>query len=204
SEDYRYFQEPDLVPVAPGDDWLSRVAASLPPLPAQRRDRLAEAAPAVSSSDIALVVELGLDDLVVAAVTAGADPRIAVNRAANEVAAAIADAGRIDPEGFGRLVKMESGGQLTATQSKAVLGEMLRDGGDPESIARAHGFEAMGSDALSAAIDDVIAANPAEWEKFVGGDQKVMGALIGKVMAATDRKANGADVTTELRRRAGR
>jgi aspartyl-tRNA(Asn)/glutamyl-tRNA(Gln) amidotransferase subunit B len=208
SEDYRYFPEPDLVPVAPDDDWLAAVAAGLPVLPAARRDRLAEAvgtAPGVGTAEVGLLVELGLDDLVVAAVAAGADGRIAVNRAANEIAAARA-AGEANVEleaaTFGRLVAMEADGRLTPTQAKSVLAELLASGGDPEAIARAKGYEALSADALSGFVDQVITENPAEWEKMRAGDPKIVGFLIGRVMKLARGNADGASVTEELRRRA--
>ena len=73
---------------------------------------------------------------------------------------------------------MESGGQLSATQSKAVLGALLeRGGGDPAALAKEMGFEALASDTLGAVLDEVIAANPDEWARFVEGDDKVMRVL---------------------------
>ena len=105
---------------------------------------------------------------------------------------------------FATLVSLEGAGELSATQSKEVLGELLASGGDPEEIARRMGFESMGQDALSEAIDRVVADNPVEWDKFLSGDDKVQGALIGQVMKATRGKANGAAVSAELaHRRAG-
>ena len=209
SEDYRYFPEPDLVPVAPDDDWLAAVAAGLPTLPAARRDRLAEvvgSAAGVGTAEVALLVELGLDDLVVAAVGEGADPRVAVNRATNEIAAARSSgeaALSLSPSSFARLVAMEAEGRLTATQAKTVLAELLSSGGDPEAIAKAKGFEALSADALTGFVDQVISENPAEWEKYRSGDQKVMGFLVGKVMKLARGNADGAAVTAELRKRAG-
>ena len=202
SEDYRYFQEPDLVPIAPDDEWLAAVAAGLPALPAVRRDRLAEAA-GVAPADVALLVEMGLDDLVLSAIAAGADPRLAVNRAANEVAADLDHADALDPRAFATLLTMEGSGKLTATQAKAVLGDMLATGGDPVAIAAARGFEALAEDALGAAVEEAVAAHPAEWERLREGDQKLMGFFVGRVMKATRGRADGGAVTAELRRRAG-
>ena len=206
SHDYRYFPEPDLVPVAPSGEWLESVRASMPPLPAERRELLATAVGAASGDDdgVALVVEQGLDRLVLAAVDAGGDARIALNRAANEVAAEL-DAGlRLDPGSFAALVRMEGDGALSATQSKRVLTELLGEGGgDPAAVAARLGFEAMSADSLAGAVDDAIAANPDEWERFKGGEQKLAGFFVGKVMAATAGKADGKAVTALLRDRAG-
>jgi len=202
ADDYRYFPEPDLVPVAPDASWLASVESSLPVLPAQRRSALASAA-GVAASDVALLVELDLDDLVGSAIAAGADPKRAINRAANEVAADLEGARRLSVESFTALVKLEADGKLTATQAKQVLAAMLAgEGDDPAALAAAKGFEAMSSDALAAAVDEVIAANPDAWAKFVEGDPKVAGLFVGQVMKRTSGKADGRLVTELLRARA--
>ena len=107
------------------------------------------------------------------------------------------------PTDFASLLAMESGGQLSATQSKAVLSALLeRGGGDPAAVAKEMGFEALGSDALDAVLDEVIAAHPDEWARFVEGDDKLMGFFTGAVMKATSGKANGEKVAAELRQSA--
>jgi aspartyl-tRNA(Asn)/glutamyl-tRNA(Gln) amidotransferase subunit B len=198
AEDYRYFQEPDLVPVEPDDAWLSEIRASMPLLPAARRDRLAAAAGA--SPSVAMVVERGLDDLVIDAIQAGGDPGRLVVRAENDLAGG---AGRLTPRSFARLSTMEAGGQLTATQAKTVLAVLVGEGGDPEAVAAAHGFEAMADDALASAVDAAIASDPGAWEKFQAGDGKVTGYFVGQVMKTTQGKADGKAVTSLLRQRAG-
>jgi aspartyl-tRNA(Asn)/glutamyl-tRNA(Gln) amidotransferase subunit B len=202
SEDYRYFPEPDLVSLAPEASWVEAVSSSLPVLPAARRARLAEMTSA-PSEDVAILVANGLDSLVLAAVDAGADPRTAVNRATNELSGAPEGSVLPSPDRFARLVAMESGGELTATQAKAVLGDMLSSGRGPEEVAKERGFEALGDDALGEAVAAVIEANPAEWERFKDGDNKVVGFFVGQVMKATRGNADGGAVTAELRRRAG-
>jgi aspartyl-tRNA(Asn)/glutamyl-tRNA(Gln) amidotransferase subunit B len=200
--DYRYFPEPDLVPVEPDDEWRTSVRTCLPVLPAERRARLAQAA-GMAPADVALLVENDLDDLVQAAIAEGADPRIAVNRAANELAAEIDAARKLSAQAFARLVGMEATGKLTATQSKVVLGELLATGSDdPESIAKAKGFEAMDESALVALVDSLIAEKAAEWERFKGGEQKLMGLFVGEAMKRTQGKADGKAVTRLLQERA--
>jgi aspartyl-tRNA(Asn)/glutamyl-tRNA(Gln) amidotransferase subunit B len=204
SHDYRYFPEPDLVPLRPSAEWKDEVRAALGPMPGARRTRLATAVgDASSATDVALVVELGLDGLVTAAIDDGADARIAVNRAMNEVATDLDAAATLDPKAFATVVKMESAGELTPTQSKTVIATLLVEGGDPHTIAEEHGFEAMGADALEAAVDGAIAAHPKDFEDLKAGNQKVVGMFVGQVMKATGGKANGKEVTTILRRKAG-
>ena len=208
ANDYRYFPEPDLVALAPEAAWQDRVRTALGPMPAERRARLAAAlggAPSGPEMDqIRAVVGLGLDGLVAAATDAGVPPALAVARAANEVAAQSEAGLRLEPGAFAGLLTMEAQGQLSATQSKAVLGALLeRGGGDPSAVAKEMGFEALGADALGAVLDEVVAEHPDEWGRFVGGDDKLTGFFTGKVMQATSGRANGKEVAAELRRRRG-
>ena len=96
---------------------------------------------------------------------------------------------------------MEGAGELTATQAKDVLAEMLGAGGDPAAIAKARGYQVLSSDALTAAVDEVIAAEAELCARFRAGDDKVLGALVGKVMDATQRRADGKLVPALLRER---
>jgi aspartyl-tRNA(Asn)/glutamyl-tRNA(Gln) amidotransferase subunit B len=198
--DYRYFPEPDLVPVQPSDEWLAEVRSSIPVLPAERRAALAAEAGSSSVADVAVVIERGLDALVRAAIAAGADPDRVVTHAVHNLA--VEGAANLDPERLANLVKMETEGKLTATQAKKVLAEMLEHGGDPVSIAADLGFEAMDPGALAAVVDQLVADNPAEFDRLKGGDQKVMGFFVGKAMKATQGKADGKVVTALLRERA--
>jgi aspartyl-tRNA(Asn)/glutamyl-tRNA(Gln) amidotransferase subunit B len=198
--DYRYFPEPDLVPIAPDDDWRDAVAGALPALPAARRAALAAKA-GVTPAEAALVVDRGLDGLVEAAIEGGADPRLALARAANELAADLDAARALDPAAFTELLRMEADRRLTATQAKAVLAELLASGGDPVEIAKAAGYEALGGDVLLEAVEAAVAAHPAEWARLQGGEQKLMGFFVGKVMAATKGRADGRAVTEALRAR---
>ena len=195
--DYRYFPEPDLVPLEPTDEWISEVVASLPPLPAARRAELAGVA-GVGSADVAVAVHKDLDGLLLATVEAGADPRLALTHAEHNVDPALP----LDPVAFARVVTMQVDGALTATQAKVVLAELQTTGGTPDDIAKAHGFESMDDDALASIVDEIIAANPDAWEKFVAGDAKVRGFFVGQVMRATQNKADGGAVTALLRLRA--
>jgi aspartyl-tRNA(Asn)/glutamyl-tRNA(Gln) amidotransferase subunit B len=189
--DYRYFPEPDLVALGPSTEWQDAVRRSLPLLPAERRARIAEAGGMPVTSDaVTTVVRLELDGLVSAAVSAGADAALALKRLANEVAAEL-PAGRVpDPDAFVRLLRMESEGELTPAQSRAVLRALVVEGGDPVAIAAKLGYQAMAAGALDAVVDQVVAANLVEWERYTGGDDRLAGFLIGKVKAATGGNAD--------------
>jgi aspartyl-tRNA(Asn)/glutamyl-tRNA(Gln) amidotransferase subunit B len=202
--DYRYFPEPDLVPVEPEASWVAEVDAALPVLPARRRASLAATA-GVEPADVATIVERGHDDLAAAAIAAGADARTVLNRVANDLATE--DLGGLDGDRLARLVTMETSGELTATQTKAVLAEVVATGRDPVEVAAEKGFEAMDTGALEAVVDQVIAEHPDDWAQFVDGDDKARGKLtgffVGLVMKATRGQADGKAVTALLRARAG-
>ncbi len=206
ADDYRYFQDPDLVPLAPATGTIAAIDAALPPLPAARRAELvASGGGAVSTEDAALLVERDQDGLVRAAIAAGADPGVAATRVANDLA--VDDWSPVTPEGLAALVSMEISGRLTATQSKQVLAEMADGGGAPDVIAQRRGFQAMAGDDLAAVVDQVIAGNPDAWSRFCAGDEaerkKLAGFLTGQVMRATRGQADGAAVNRLLQERAG-
>ena len=205
--DYRYFPEPDLVPVAPSDDWVSDVSSSLPVLPAARRQAVAEAA-GVSPGDDAVVTVVRLDlDRYLEAVGAAGGPQaaslVAVRRLANEVAAQTDRLGNLSEGSFAALVKMEAEGALTPAQSRDVLKELLASGGDPTEVASRLGFEALGSDALSAVVDQVIAEHPDEWERFAAGEDKLMGFFAGHIRSASGGNADMKQASALLRSRRG-
>ena len=215
--DYRYFPEPDLVALDPGPEWVDAVKASLPELPAQRRGRVAAAAGVEPSAEaVATVVRLGLDDIVLAALAAKVDPGLALRRLANEVAGELAEAnGRtadertanertadeLDPDAFLRLVALEERGELTPAQARTVLKVLVADGGDPAAIAADLGFQAMSAGVLEEVVDQVVAANPGEWARYAGGDDKLAGFFIGKIKAATAGNADLRAAADLLRRR---
>jgi aspartyl-tRNA(Asn)/glutamyl-tRNA(Gln) amidotransferase subunit B len=208
--DYRYFLEPDLVPLVPDAEWIRAVADTLGMMPAERRGRLTalldEAGGGTGSQllQVATVVELRLDDLVVEAVAAGVPSALALARTANE-AATDADAARaLDSKSYVELLTLEANGSLSATQAKAVLAELLvLGGGDPAAIARDKGFEAMSEDSLVASVGEAVVANPDEWARFCEGDDKLAGFFTMLVMKATKGQANGKAVAAELRRLRG-
>ena len=206
ADDYRYFQDPDLVPLAPSAATIAAIDADLPPLPATRRAELVAAGGgAVPASDAALLVERDQDGLVRAAVAAGAEPGLTATRVCNDLA--VDDWSRVTPEGLAALVAMEASGLLTATQAKQVLAGMAESGEAPDAIARRRGFQAMAGDDLAAVVEQVLAEHPDEWARYSSGDEtdrkKLAGFLTGQVMRATRGQADGAAVNRLLREKAG-
>ncbi len=199
ADDYRYFLEPDLVPLAPSAQWVQAVRDAMPMLPSARRTRLSEATGAPADGEAIMVVtERGQDEYVLAVGHLGGD----VGRALVHVKEAYADQGAepsVAAQDLALLTNLEVQGKLTATQAKTVLAEIVADGGgDAAAIAAAKGFEAMDSGSLETLVDQAIAANTEAWSKFCAGEGKAMGALVGAVMKLSQGKADGKQVTALL------
>ena len=204
ADDYRYFLEPDLVPLVPSSEWIAAVKSALPMLPGARRARLSAAAAVAADSEAVMsVVERGQDDYVLAVAAAGGD----IGRALVHVKEAFADepaTPRVPAADLAALTTLEVGGALTATQAKAVLAEIVANGGgDAAIIAAAKGFEAMDTGALEAMVDQAIADQLDAWAKFCAGEGKAMGALVGAVMKLSQGKADGKLVTALLNAKKG-
>ena len=198
AEDYRYFADPDLVPVDPSQDWIDEISASMPALPQQRRQALLAAGG--SADPAAIAVERDLDGLALAAIEAGAGAERVLTHIANNLA--VEGAEKLDAGHFAELVKLETAGALTATQAKQVLTEMVATGRDPATIAADRGFEAMDTSELEPLLDQIIAEHGAEWERYRQGDDKTRGKLqgifVGQVMKATRGQADGKVVSQLL------
>jgi aspartyl-tRNA(Asn)/glutamyl-tRNA(Gln) amidotransferase subunit B len=196
ADDYRYFLEPDLVPLDPSQEWISAVRSALPVLPAARRARLAEATGAAPDSEaVMVVVDRGQDEYVLEVGAAGGD----VARALVHVKEAWADSPSVPAADLATLTTLEVNGKVTATQAKIVVAELIANGGgDAEEIAAAKGFQAMSADALGPLVDQAIKENAEAWEKFCAGEGKAMGALVGAVMKLSQGKADGKMVTAVL------
>ncbi len=195
ADDYRYFPEPDLVPVELPPARLEELRGALPLLPSQRRHRLASVVgEPITSESVVVAVERGQDDQALAAISAGGDPaRVLVHVVQNLAVDGGAD---LPAERLAEVVRMEVGGDLTATQAKQVLAELVADPSRTAAeVAAAKGFEAMDTGALEAIVDQVIAANPGEWEQFCSGDdkarKKLSGFFTGQIMKASKGQADG-------------
>jgi aspartyl-tRNA(Asn)/glutamyl-tRNA(Gln) amidotransferase subunit B len=208
--DYRYFLEPDLVPLVPDAEWITAVSDTMGPMPAVRRSRLVEllveggGASDAQVDQVATVVDLDLDGLVIGAAAAGVSPALALARTSNEAANDAEAAKGLVPESYVALLSMEADGTLTATQSKVVLAEMLAHGGEPAAIASAKGFEAMSEDSLTTVVREVVDAHPDEWARYCGEDEtdrkRMEGFLTGAVMKMTRGQADARAVQAELNR----
>ncbi|MFH5823990.1 Asp-tRNA(Asn)/Glu-tRNA(Gln) amidotransferase subunit GatB [Georgenia sp. AZ-5] len=209
AEDYRYFPEPDLVPLAPPREWVEQIRANLPELPALRRRRL-EAEWGYSDAEMRDLVNAGAGDLVEATVAAGATPAAArkwwmgeLSRTAKADGVALEDLA-ITPQQVAELAALVDAGRITDKLARQVLEGVLAGEGSPEQVVVARGLEVVSDDgALDAAIDEALAANPDVVEKIRGGKVQAAGAIVGAVMKATRGKADAARVRELLMERIG-
>jgi aspartyl-tRNA(Asn)/glutamyl-tRNA(Gln) amidotransferase subunit B len=194
--DYRYFPEPDLVPLAPDPAWVAELRAGLPELPRDRRRRL-QAEWGLSDLDMQAIGNAGAVDLVEATVAAGATPEAArkwwlgeLARRANEAGVELVEVGAT-PSSVAALQALVDGGKLSDKLARTVLDGVLAGEGTPAEVMAARGL-AMVSDtgALTAAVDEAIAANPEVAAKVRDGKVAAAGVLVGAVMKATRGQAD--------------
>ncbi|MFD1716913.1 Asp-tRNA(Asn)/Glu-tRNA(Gln) amidotransferase subunit GatB [Georgenia deserti] len=200
AEDYRYFPEPDLVPLAPSREWVEQIRAGLPELPSVRRRRL-QAEWELSDAEMRDLVNAGATELVEATVAAGATPAAArkwwmgeLARTAKSDGVALEDL-PVRPEHIAELQSLVDDGRLNDKLARQALAGVLAGEGSPEEVVTARGLEIVSDDgALEAAVDEAIAANPDVVEKIRGGKVQAAGALVGAVMKATRGQADAGKV----------
>jgi aspartyl-tRNA(Asn)/glutamyl-tRNA(Gln) amidotransferase subunit B len=200
AQDYRYFPEPDLVPVAPAADWVSSIGDSLPELPRARRDRL-QAEWGLSEREFAALRNAEALDVVEATVAAGASPADArkwwlgeLARRANDSGVSVAEL-PITPEQVARVTSLVNAGSLNDRLAREVLDRVLAGEGSPDEVVASRGLAVVSDDgALVTAIDEAILANPDVADKVRSGKVAAAGVIVGAVMKATRGKADAARV----------
>lgn len=209
AEDYRYFPEPDLVPIAPDRAWVEEIRASLPELPAARRRRL-QGEWAYADAEMRDVVNAGAVELIETTIAAGASPAAArkwwmgeLARTAKQQEVELADL-PVTPTQVGQLQKLVDDGRINDKLARQVLEGVLAGEGDPEEVLVARGLEVVSDDGpLLEAIDAALAAQPDIAEKIRSGNLGPVGAIIGAVMKATRGQADAGRVRELLLERIG-
>jgi aspartyl-tRNA(Asn)/glutamyl-tRNA(Gln) amidotransferase subunit B len=199
AHDYRYFPEPDLVPLAPTDEMLAEAKAALPELPAEREERYAGLG--VSDAQARqLARDPDLGQAFEAAMAAGSASPPAL---ANWITGA-ASAREAEPGALAALVSMVEEGRVTNQAAQQVLVTLVSDGGDPAEIVEREGLGTMeGGGELEAIVDRALEAHPAEAEKVKDGQMQAIGPIIGFVMRETKGRADGKEVTALIRSKLG-
>ncbi|EJF48694.1 aspartyl/glutamyl-tRNA(Asn/Gln) amidotransferase, B subunit [Schaalia georgiae F0490] len=200
SEDYRYFPEPDLVPIRPDRAWVEELRASLPELPVAKRRRL-RAEWGYADKEMRDVINAGALELIEATVGAGCDPASArkwwmgeISRRAKEREVPLDEAG-VSPAQVAELQGLVDSGRINDKLARQALEGVLAGEGSPAQVVEARGLEVVSDDgALTAAVQEALDANPDIVEKIKGGKVKAAGALVGAVMKATRGQADAARV----------
>ena len=208
AEDYRYFPEPDLVPVAPDAKWIEELRALLPEKPADRRKRL-QTAWAVPDKEMNAMVNAELLDTVEQTVLLGADPTKArswwlgeISRIANDKAVSPTDL--ITVNDVAQIIELISKGELTDKLARQVVEGVIAKEGSPSEVIAKRGLKVVSDDSqLMKAIEEAIAAAPDTAEKVRGGNIPAAGALIGAVMKLTGGQADAAKVRELLLKHLG-
>jgi aspartyl-tRNA(Asn)/glutamyl-tRNA(Gln) amidotransferase subunit B len=209
AHDYRYFPEPDLVPIAITEAMLERAHAALPELPTQRAERFeAEGIARETAWVLASRVEVGDFYEAARSSNGGVEPQVLANWVRNELLQRVDDedlpTAKVTPEALARLVGLVATKKVTQNAGKQVLDKLVAEGGDPERIVEAEGLAAIGGgDELSPLVDAALEANADAAEKIRGGNMKAIGAIIGHVMRETKGRADGAEVTRLVREKLG-
>lgn len=194
--DYRYFPEPDLVPIEASPEWVDGLRAALPELPAERRARLAEAT-GLGPKEVGWLTR---DPDVLAyfeAAANGRDPRVVAGWVMGELQRCLREhdltmaSNTVSPERLGELIDLAQAGTVSATAAKDVLAELFTTEASPRTIVKRKGLAQISdTGALEEAVATVVAANPDLVAKFRGGKSGVLGALVGQVMRETHGRAN--------------
>jgi aspartyl-tRNA(Asn)/glutamyl-tRNA(Gln) amidotransferase subunit B len=209
AEDYRYFPEPDLVPVAPDREWVERLRNELPEIPSVRRARM-QAEWGIGDFEMQALINIDAVDLVADTVAAGVDPAAArkwwtgeLARVANERGVDLASLS-VTPVTIQRIEELIASGSLTDSLARRALEGVLAGEGDVDQVVAARGLTVVSDDSsLLAAIDAALTEQPDVADKIRGGKVQAAGAIVGAVMKATKGQADAAKVRSLLLERLG-
>ncbi len=206
AHDYRYFPDPDLLPLVVDEDWIERVRASLPELAREKKARLvadhglseADAAVITASPELAAYYE--------AAVALGSEPKAVFNWVSGAILGFANASGKpvdqcpVTPARLAALLSLQDRGTISGKIAKTVFDLMLTDPRPPADIVKDQGLtQVSDSGEIQAVVDEILAANPREVEAFKGGKTKLMGFFVGEIMKKTRGKANPQTVNQLLK-----
>ena len=209
AHDYRYFPEPDLVPMAPDPAWVEELRAGLPELPVDRRRRWADEL-GLTYEDAEVLSETAELGDYFEAVAARADPKAAANWIRGELRAQLREAdqepweSRVTPELLAELVGLRDDRTLSEPAAKEVLAEVVRSGASPRAVVEERGLGQISDDGeLAALVERLLAENPDQAAQLRGGKDKLVGYFVGQAMRATGGRADPARVGELVREAAG-
>jgi aspartyl-tRNA(Asn)/glutamyl-tRNA(Gln) amidotransferase subunit B len=208
AHDYRYFPEPDLVPLRIGAEWMARITETVVELPSDRRERFIRDYELREYDAGVLTATRELSDYFERAAKASGDPKAAANWVMGDLLGALKAENKeigespVTPEQLGELIALIGKGELSGKLAKDIFPKMLAGNGSPREIMEREGLKQISdSSALEKMVDDVIAANPKQVEQYRGGKTTVINFLVGQVMKASRGQANTAAVNELLKRK---
>jgi aspartyl-tRNA(Asn)/glutamyl-tRNA(Gln) amidotransferase subunit B len=210
AHDYRYFPEPDLLPLRIGDDWQARVRAQMPELPASRRARFVESYGLREYDAEVLTQTRDMSEYFEKAADASGDPRAAAHWVMGDLAAALNAESKeiaqspVTAERLGELVALISKGEISGKMAKEVFAKMFSSGESARTIVEREGLRQISdAGALAAIVEQVLKANPKQVEQYRAGKTQVLGFLVGQIMKASRGQANPAAANQLLKDRLG-
>jgi len=210
AHDYRYFPEPDLVPLRVSDAWISRIREAMPQLPQARRERFIVSYGLREYDAQVLTATRPMSEYFEGTAARAGDPRLAANWVMGDLAGLLKQENKeitespVSPENLGDLVAMIVDGKISGKLAKEIFPKMFATGDAAEAILRREGLEQISDEgALLKMIDEAIAANPKQVEQFRGGKTAVLGFLVGQVMKASRGQADPASVNRLLKEKLG-
>jgi aspartyl-tRNA(Asn)/glutamyl-tRNA(Gln) amidotransferase subunit B len=210
AHDYRYFPEPDLLPLVLTSDWIEEIRGELPELPAERKARLVAAHALPETDAHLLTLERGLADYFERVAALSASPRTSANFVLNDLQREQNAAGRGDediplaPERLAELIRLVDSGSLSLSAARAIFEDVYRTGRPPAEIVRERGLEQVSDDAaLRDIVKGVIDGNPKQAEQYCAGKAALFGFFVGQVMRASGGRANPGKVNEIVREMLG-
>ena len=208
AHDYRYFAEPDLVPLRVSEQWLEEVKSQMPELPAQKRARFVETYGLRDYDAQALTQNRALSEYYETAAKVSGDPRAAANWVMGDLSGALNADGKditespVSATHLGELVGLIRKNEISGKLAKEIFPKMFLSGEEPRVIMEREGLTQISdTGALEKIIDEVIVANPKQVEQYKGGKTAVIGFLVGQIMKASRGQANPAAVNELLKKR---
>ncbi|MGH9660583.1 MAG: Asp-tRNA(Asn)/Glu-tRNA(Gln) amidotransferase subunit GatB [Bryobacteraceae bacterium] len=210
AHDYRYFPEPDLVPLRVSERWLTAIRSTMPELPAARRARFVSSYGLREYDAQVLTLTRAVSDYYESAAGISGDPRLAANWVAGELSGALHAAGKTIEESpvsarqLGELVALIRAGEISGKLAKEIFPKMFQSGEPASAIIEREGLRQISdAGAIEPIIDQIVAANPKQVEQYKGGKTAVLGFLVGQVMKASRGQANPGAVNELLRKKLG-
>jgi aspartyl-tRNA(Asn)/glutamyl-tRNA(Gln) amidotransferase subunit B len=201
AHDYRYFPDPDLIPLVVSTEMIERLRTELPELADEKCERFRSQHGLSEYDALQLSSSRSLGEFFEATVDLTGNAKLVANWVLRDVLQALGereieiDASKLTPSALAKLLALVADGKTTAKSAQQLVPELVRDGGDPEALVRDRGLEAVSdTGVLLAAVDEAIAEHPDNVEKFRAGEDKVLNFLMGQVMRRTAGKANPAVV----------